>query len=227
MHIKGQSFEVLEEDLVGVVKRHPPDLMSRRRTALTAAQGLPAASLAAKILREGEVAGDHHWAAASAAGAQYLLGQSVAPGSAATGEHLTEPASFQEAVAAPRAASLDVLVTGDSTWCSVKNQKIRIHAKEKGVKFTKECIVRCTNGSSLVLEGQEPWPPALAEVRHEIEYEPDDRKLMFLCFPMTGGAWRSPDFCSHLELNHSRVLPEAYRLCALAELWEHFLFKGP
>ncbi len=58
------------------------------------------------------------------------------------------------------------------------------------------------------------------ELRHEIEYEHDDRPLFWLSYPMTGGKRRSPEFGAGMEIGHHRLFPESYRLHKLAELWE-------
>ena len=70
--------------------------------------------------------------------------------------------------------------------------------------FTKECVVRCANSGSLMMKGQEPSPPALAELR----------------YPMTGGRYRVPTYGSELEMAHERVFPASYQLNELAQLWE-------
>ena len=69
-------------------------------------------------------------------------------------------------------------------------------------------------------KGQEPSAPVLTELRHEIEYEPDDRPLFWLSYPTTGGKRRSPEFGARMEIGHHRLFPESYRLHKLAELWE-------
>ena len=56
-----------------------------------------------------------------------------------------------------------------------------------GPEFSKECVVKCANGGSLMMRGQEPSAPALTKLRHLVEYEPDDRRLHWLSYPLTGG----------------------------------------
>ena len=53
-----------------------------------------------------------------------------------------------------------------------------------------------------------------------MEYEPDDRRLHWLSYQLTGGKYRSPEFGAALEIDHSNVFPETYRFDKLAELWE-------
>ena len=107
-YVANRSVEIYENEIACMVKRQVPDAQAGRpNTVLFAAQGLPAASLAAQALRQGEEAVDHQWAAASEVGAQFLRGQrdleAVASGSAPV-----EPTSFRETTAVPRAARLDL-----------------------------------------------------------------------------------------------------------------------
>ena len=125
----------------------------------------------------------------------------------ASGSAPVEPTSFREATAAPRAARLDVLAIGDSTWCSLKNRTVTVPAPGEGVEFSKQCVVRCANAGSLMRKGQEPSAPVLTELRHEIEYEPDDRQLFWLSYPTTGGKRRSPEFGARMEIGHHRLFP--------------------
>ena len=128
-----------------------------------AAQGLPSASLAAQALRQGEVAEDNRCSAAGDVGAQFLRGQPevVGLGSAEVAPS-REPSTFSEAIANPRAARLDMVAIGDSTWNSLKDKTATI----RGDGYTKECVVRCANAGSLMMKGHEPSPPALVELRH-------------------------------------------------------------
>ena len=71
----------------------------------------------------------------------------------------------------------------------------------------------------------ETTPPALAEVRHELECEPDDRRIQCVCFPVAGGKYRVLEYGKGNELppvmfREAGVLGEAYRLCNLAAMWE-------
>ncbi len=131
-YVATRSVEIYDDDIACKVKRQMPDAQAGRpKTILFAAQGLPAASLAAQALRQGEEAVDHQWAAAKKVGAQVLRGQrdpAMAPGSAPV-----EPTSFREATAVPRAPRLDVLAMGDSTWCSLKNRTVRVRAPDKAL----------------------------------------------------------------------------------------------
>ena len=194
---------------------------ARPKTTLVAALGLPAASLAAQALRQGEEAVDHHWAAASEAGAQFLQGPREGSGKAAAScSAPDEPSSFWEATAVPRAARLEVVAIGDSTRCSLKDRTVTVPAPGTGPEFSKECVVKCANGGSLMMRGQEPSAPALTELRHLVEYEPDDRRLHWLSYPLTGGKYRSPEFGAAMKIDHRQVFPETYRFDKLAELWE-------
>ena len=75
-YVDNRSVEIYADDIACMVKRQVPDAQAGRpKTILFAAQGLPAASLAAQALRQGEEAVDHKWAAASEVGAQFLRGQ--------------------------------------------------------------------------------------------------------------------------------------------------------
>ena len=78
-----------------------------------------------------------------------------------------------------------------------------------------------------MMKGHEPTPPALAEFRHVIEFEPDDRALLWFSYPTTGGKHRSPMYGSELELDHHTVFPPNYRLDALAQLWERTFPQHP
>ena len=69
-------------------------------------------------------------------------------------------------------------------------------------------------------KGQEPSAPAVAQLRHLVEYEPDGRQLFWVSYPTTGGKYRSPNYGENMEIRHPRVLPEPYRLEKLANLWE-------
>ena len=107
-YVANRSVEIYDDDIACMVRRQTPDAqVGRPKTVLFAAQGLPAASLAAQALRQGEEAVDHKWAAASEVGAKFLRGQrdpAMASGSAPV-----EPTSFREATAVPRAPRLDVM----------------------------------------------------------------------------------------------------------------------
>ena len=149
-YVASRSVEIFEDEIACMVKRQVPDAQAGRpKTVLFAAQGLPAASLAAQALRQGEEAVDHRWAAASEVGAQFLRGprdlEAMALGSAPG-----EPTSFREATAVPRAARLDVLAIGDSTWCSLKNRTVTVPAPGEGVEFSKDPNTRRHPKISLV-----------------------------------------------------------------------------
>ena len=135
-YIATRSVEILDDDKACMVNRQTPDAEAGRpKTALFAAQGLEAASLAAQALRQGEEAVDHKWAAASEVGAKFLQGQrdpAIASGSAPV-----EPTSFRESTAVPRAPRLDVMAIGDSTWCSLKNRTVTVRSPGGGVEFSK------------------------------------------------------------------------------------------
>ena len=78
---------------------------------------------------------------------------------------------------------------------------------------------RCANSGSLMMKGHEPSPPALAELRHPIEFEPDDRALLWFSYPLTGGKYRSPAYGAELELARFWVFPASYQLNELVRLW--------
>ena len=191
-------MQVTEEDCLAVLDRRACDLVYRK-AGLVAAEGLPSHSAAGQILREGEIAEDLRWAASAEAGAQYLLSPTGAADLRSGGG--AAACSFRAAVALPRAALMDAIATGDSTWTNLKNTTVTIQACDEGVEFVKDCVVRCSNGGSLMQVGMEPTPPALAEVRHELECEPDNRRIHCVCFPVVGGKYRTPEYGAAQELS--------------------------
>ncbi len=88
------------------------------------------------------------------------------------------------------------------------------------MEFSKQCVVRCANGGSLMRKGREPSAPAITELRHELEYEPDSRPLFWLSYPTTGGKRRSPEYGARMEFGYHQLFPDSYQLCKLADLWE-------
>ena len=102
-YVACHSVEIFDDEIACVVKGQAADAYAARpKTTLVAALGLPAAPLAAQALREGEEAVDHHWAAASEAGAQFLQGPREGSGKAAASCSAPgEPSSFREATAVP------------------------------------------------------------------------------------------------------------------------------
>ena len=124
------EVQVAEEDCLAVLDRKACDL-AYRKAGLVAAEGLPSHSAAGQILREGEIAEDLRWAASARAGAQYLLSPTGAAESCSGGG--AAACTFRAAVALPRAALMDAIATGDSTWTSLKNTTVTIQASDGGV----------------------------------------------------------------------------------------------
>ena len=54
-------------------------------------------------------------------------------------------------------------------------------------RVRKHCLIKCAPGGSLIKQGICPCAPSLAQLRHVVEYELDDRPLCMAAFLVLGG----------------------------------------
>ena len=115
-------------------------------------------------------------------------------------------------------AVMDMIAVGDSTWHSLLGEAVEIVNPAGSV--VRKCTVESACGGSLLMKAQDPpGAPSLARLRNLLEFEPNDRPLLWISFPLKGGNSKNALYAVEKDFAHTSRLPDSYSLYALTQVW--------